>query len=184
MTTLPASYATVPDVLMRYPPVGSVSAISSAHAALAIGHVQAEIETVLAGRYGIPFNPVPPIIATITADLACLRLIETRIIVNLAQSQLSPEQSKSWTEQLRHSGKLLEGLASGSYALLSGSGTILPSTGTAIEAEAAAKGEVWHMPVGPPAYIGQPWMDVDPKLRPTYGEYGHLTYRPPYGKGW
>lgn len=168
---LPASYATVDDVILRYPPIGSVSAISSMHACQAIGAVQSEVDTLLGGRYTVPFSPVPPVIVMITGDMACLRLIETRIIVQLSQGQMTADQGKAWTEQLRHSGELLKGLASGSYTLLSGSGTPMP--GPAVPAGAAVLGEVWHQPLGPPAYVGQPWFDTPYQLRPQYG-YGRV----------
>ena len=131
---LPASYATVDDVMLRYPPIGSVSAISSMHACQAVGAVQSEVDTLLGARYTVPFAPVPPVIAMITGDLACLRLIETRIIVQLSQGQMTADQGNAWTEQLRHAGDLLKGLAAGSYTLFSGSGTVMPGPETADEA--------------------------------------------------
>lgn len=153
MTTLPASYATVGDVMSRYPPIGSTSAITSLQIQNAIGAVQAKIDILLGQRYAIPFAQVPPIIATIAGDLACLRIIETRILSNWQAEADKGGQAKAWTEQLRSSGKLLELLASGAYGLPSGSGTLLPQT-------TMTQGEVWLSPVCSPTFHGQRWVDV------------------------
>lgn len=149
---LPASYATVGDVLSRYPPIGSVSAISSSQVALAIGATQARIDSVLSQRYAVPFSPLPPVIEMIAGDLACLRLVETRILVMTQQGQTT--KVMMWTQQLQASADLLASLASGKTPLITGSGTVMGQTAT-------GAGEVWSSTMSnTPTFIGQDWADV------------------------
>ena len=149
---LPASYATVEDVIGRYPPLGSVTAISSAHVALAIGATQARIDSVLSNRYAVPFSPLPPVVEMIAGDLACLRLVETRVLV---QTVMTGDKVKIWTQQLQSSVDLLTALGSGKTPLITGSGTVLGQT-------AAGAGEVWSSTMSnTPTFIGQDWADVE-----------------------
>ena len=149
---LPASYATVADIMSRYPPVGSVTAITSAQIAVAIAATQARIDSILSQRYAVPFSPLPPIIEVICGDLACLRLIETRILVSFQQGQ--PMKIGAWENGLRASEKTLEMLACGKTPLVSGSGTVIGQTGP-------GAGEVWSSTMtNTPTFIGQDWPDV------------------------
>jgi phage gp36-like protein len=148
---LPASYATVENVYERYPPIGSVTAISSAQIAAAIGAEQARIDGRLGSRYATPFRPLPPVIEMIAGDLATLRIVGTRVLL-VSQSKPDP----SWTEAWRHSLDLLDQLAAGKVDLVSGSGTILPQAGPSV-------GELWsNTMTTTPAFVGQDWFDIDP----------------------
>lgn len=152
---LPASYATVADVLERYPPIGSVSAISSAHILAAIGAEQALIDGRLAVVYPgtVPFVAVPPMIQAITADLATLRILKTRTV-----TPPSKDEEGQWLSPFEHSCKLLDALATGSLSLVSGSGTLFGQTGD---------GQAWsNVSTSTPAFIGQ---DFDLVYPP--GEY-------------
>lgn len=158
--TLPASYATVVDVWNRYPPMGSVTAVTSAHIALAIGAVQARIDSVLSRRYAVPFSPVPPVVEMIAGDLACLRLIETRIIAATAGNQSN--KANAWTVQFQSSVELLEKLACGEAPLISGSGTTIGQS-------PLGAGEVWSTTMtSTPTFIGQDWADVPATPDPFY----------------
>lgn len=141
---LPASYATVGDVLERYPPIGSVAAISSAHIVTAIAAEQALVDGRLAVVYPgcVPFAAVPPMIQAITADLATLRILKTRTV-----TPPSKDEEGQWLAPFERSAKLLDGLAAGSLSLVSGSGTLFAQTGD---------GVAWsNVSTSTPTFIGQ-----------------------------
>lgn len=142
---LPASYATVTDVLGRYPPIGSVSAVTSAHIAEAIGAEQAMVDAQLGARFAVPFAPTPPVIQAIVADLATYRIISTR-------AMLPEGRDAPFAEAFRRAGALLSALAAGSASLM---GT---TSGAVV---AAAGGAVWStVSVRTPTFTGQEWEDV------------------------
>jgi phage gp36-like protein len=146
---LPASYSTVADVIGRYPPMGSVTAISSAHVANAIGAEQARIDGMLGGRYQTPFIPTPPVIEMIAGDLAILRLVDTRVLL-LQQTRAATD----WTAPWRHSFDLLTALATGKIDLITASGTIIPQLPRIF-------GELWSSTqTSTPTFIGQPIEEV------------------------
>lgn len=148
---LPASYCTVDAVLMRYPPVGSINAISSAQITYAIGAEQARIDAKLGGRYTIPFVPTPPVIEMICGDLAALRIIGTRVLL-----RQQTKQTGEWTDPFKHSLELLDQLANGEINLVSGSGTVI------IQA-ARVVGVLWSSTMNnTPTFIGQDFADVHP----------------------
>ena len=147
---LPASYSTITDVLGRYPPLGSVTAVTSLHILQAIGAEQARIDGMLGARYAVPFQPAPPLIEMIAGDLTTLRLVGTRVL--LLQQTKSAEE---WTETWRHSWELLQQLATGEIDLASGSGTPIPQ----LEGKT---GEVWsNTMVNTPTFVGQDWHKID-----------------------
>lgn len=73
-TTYPVSFSTVSDVLTTLPAVGSVSVISSADIAYAIGQSQAYVEAKLSGVYSMPFTSIPLLVNRIVTDLTIYRL--------------------------------------------------------------------------------------------------------------
>jgi phage gp36-like protein len=153
--TLPASYCTMEQVVGRYPPIGSSTAVTSAQIADLIGTEQAIIDGRLASRYTVPFSPVPPLIEAICGDLAALRLVSTRLI-KTGDEDVHEIMTARW----KHSAELLDQLACGSLYLPTGSGTILGDYGP---------GEVLSnvSAVNTPTFIGQPFEDV----------YGPDSYR-------
>jgi phage gp36-like protein len=141
---LPASYSTVVEVIGRYPPIGSVTAISSLHVANAIGAEQARIDGMLGARYATPFSPCPPVIEMIAGDLAILRLIDTRVLL-LQQTKAATD----WTAPWKASFDLLIALAAGKIDLVTASGTIIPQLPRTI-------GELWSSTMtSTPTFIGQ-----------------------------
>ncbi len=127
---LPASYATVANVLATYPPVGSVTAITSSQIAEAIGAEQAHVDARLAQRYAVPFSPVPPLIETIVRDLTVYRLLAHRMFTQHGENK--SEWVDAWKER---ADGYLKGLADGAMALVSGSGTVIDA--------ATAEAQVW-----------------------------------------
>lgn len=150
---LPASYATVADVLGRYPMIGSVSAVTSAHICDAIAAEQSLIDTKLGTRYVVPFIPTPPIVATICADLATMRVISSRLIM--------PNDPKGGGERdtmlsvFKQSRTVLDSLTTGLIRLVSGSGTLF-------EPIAQDVGEVLTnvSAINTPTFVGQDWFDA------------------------
>jgi phage gp36-like protein len=129
--------------------MGSVTAISSAHVANAIGAEQARIDGMLGGRYQTPFIPTPPVIEMIAGDLAILRLVDTRVLL-LQQTRAATD----WTAPWRHSFDLLQSLATGEINLITDSGTIIPPLSSVV-------GELWSSTMtSTPTFIGQPIEEV------------------------
>lgn len=120
--TLPCSYSTVGKVFDTYPMMGSVTNITSAHIAGAIGAEQAFVDAKLAARYAIPFSPVPPLLETIVTDLATFRLLTQRVFTQERMNQ------STWPDAFKRGIEMLEDLATGSMALVSGSGTVIAET--------------------------------------------------------
>jgi phage gp36-like protein len=163
---LPASYSTVAEVISRYPPMGSVTAISSAHVANAIGAEQARIDGLLGGRYQTPFIPTPPVIEMICGDLTILRLIDTRVLL-LQQTKAATD----WTAPWRHSFDLLTALSTGAINLISASGPVIPPLTQTF-------GVLWSNTMNcPPIFTGQPLEEV--RDRHSYDPYEPSTYRIP-----
>lgn len=126
--TLPCSYSTVGKVFDTYPMIGSVTNITSSHIAGAIGAEQVFVEAKLAARYAIPFSPVPPLIETIVTDLATFRLLTQRVFT---QERMN---ASVWPDAFKRGIEVLDALAAGSMALVSGSGTVIAETaGTTID---------------------------------------------------
>lgn len=129
--TLPASYTTVEKVLTTYPPMGSVTNITSAQIANIIGEQQAVIDAKLAHLYAVPFSPVPPVIEAIVDDLVAYRLLTTRV----------RERSRTgeFPEHFRYAQLMLEALAAGSVTVLTSSGTMWARSSD----QDSVRGEVW-----------------------------------------
>lgn len=130
--TLPCSYSTVAKVLDTFPMIGSVTAITSAHVAGAIGAEQAFVDGKMAGRYATPFSPVPPLLETIVTDLACYRLLTQRVFTQERMNE------SAWPDAFKRGMALLDALSAGSMSLVSGSGTVIGES-----AAAQISGEVW-----------------------------------------
>jgi phage gp36-like protein len=131
--TLPCSYTTTTAVLAAYPPIGSVTTVSSAHIAAAIGAQQAMIDAKLAARYDVPFAAVPPIIESITTDLSVHQLLTQRVFTGERANK------SEWPDAWLRSADLLDALAVGSATLVTGSGTVLATR----DSPAQGLGEVW-----------------------------------------
>lgn len=130
--TLPCSYSTVAKIHDVYPMIGSVTNITSAHVAGAIGAEQAFVDAKLGARYAIPFSPVPPLVETIVTDLATYRLLTQRVFTQERMNE------SAWPDAFARGVGLLDALAAGSMSLVSGSGTVIgESTAGGIG------GEVW-----------------------------------------
>lgn len=149
--TLVASYTTVGRVLAHYPPIGSVTTITSSHIAETIGATQAEINGRLAGRYTVPFGAVPPLIEAITLDLSVHSLLSKRIF-----TQDRPNAT-TWLTAWARSFETLDQLAAGSIPLVSGSGTSMP----AATGELTVGGIVWsNTMANTPTMNEGPWVDM------------------------
>jgi phage gp36-like protein len=70
------AYCTADNVRLRLPVLGN-DVDRDAVIAEAISAAQAEVDGSLAGRYTVPFDPVPDIITHITADLAAAWTLDT-----------------------------------------------------------------------------------------------------------
>lgn len=142
-------YVTVSDVINRYPPVQSVSAVTSAQVAEAIAYEQSVVDARLGARYAVPFAAPPAIVQTIVGDMAIYRLLTTRVLL---KEQREGEWTNAWTRTMR----LLDDIANGSLTLLSDSGTVLGLS-------ARAAGELWsNSATSTPVFVGQPFELVRP----------------------
>lgn len=117
--TLPMSYASVSDVYGCLTFIGSSTNVSSSLIANHGGRVQSIIDAKLGKNYAVPFSAVPPIVNTLCTDLTCYYVLAgTAILANTLKD--SP-----WPQVYKDSMKMLDQLASGEMALISGSGTVI-----------------------------------------------------------
>lgn len=116
--SLPASYSTVENVQLVLSAIGSVTSINSASIAALIGRGQARVDARLARRFEVPFAGPPPIIETITTDLAAYEILR-RLFT--AQRMNNSE----WPDRFRDADKLLQELADGKAEIVTASGTVL-----------------------------------------------------------
>ncbi len=149
---MPASYTTIPQVILRFGGIssmmtGSMATLSSAHLLQAISAEQATVDLMLARRFPVPFDDAPPIIQSITADLVCYRIITTR-------GMLPEKRAEGFAEPFKRSLELLKMLAAGSADLVGASGGVIAATDQPMP---------WsNTMTSTPGLMGQPWDEVDP----------------------
>jgi phage gp36-like protein len=140
-----AAYATVEDVQQRWPLIQRSQAVTVDDIESIIAAEQSIVDLKLSGRYGVPFNPVPAVIQTITADLATYRLITTRLA-----AQRTEKESDAAAPFLR-SLTLLDDLAYGKIDRVTDSGTALASRTDPLP---------WSNTTGTPLFRGQPFETI------------------------
>lgn len=141
-------YATVPAVLAHYPPIGSLSTISSAYIATQLSHTQAEIDARLAGRYVVPFSPIPPLIEAMALDMTVHAILTRRVFTG------ERTNTSQWPDAWRRSFDLLDRVATGDIPLVTSSGALITQAST-------GGGEVWsNTMANTPTMNEGPWVDM------------------------
>lgn len=116
---LPASYTTVENVKVLVTAVASVTTLNSEAMAAFIGRAQAMVDAALAKRYNIPFGGPPPIIETVTTDIAAYEILRRLFTQQRANKS-------EWAESFKDTGAaLLKSLAEGKAVIVTASGTVL-----------------------------------------------------------
>lgn len=148
--TLPCSYTLVTRIHSAYPPINSVSAITSGVVAQFIGDVEAEINGRISGRYALPLTVECPILTAIATREAIYRIVVQRALI-----QFPPPQQGSHPLQVQHRDdqKLLDLIAQGSVKLVDSSGAQIPADTTQLELYSTTKGYV-------PTFHEGPWADM------------------------
>lgn len=141
-------YATVSAVLAHYPPIGSLSTVSSAYIATQIGHTQAEVDARLAARYAVPFATVPPLIEAMVLDMTVHSILTRRVFTG------ERTNASAWPDAWKRSFELLDRVANGDIPLVTASGSLVLQAST-------AGGEVWSSSmVSTPTMNEGPWVDM------------------------
>src|SRR3990167_9429018 len=112
--TLVASYTTVQRVYDTFPPISSLTGLSSAMVLDWIGGVEAEINAKISKRYALPLSGDCPILTAIATREAIYRIAVERALV-----QFPPAQQGKAPRQVQHEQdqKLLDQLAAGEITL-------------------------------------------------------------------
>jgi len=115
-----STYTTVSIVLDQATKVASASNISSAEVSRQIERVESIVNAKLGNLYTVPFTSgnVPPIIETITADLAMHRILRTTAFKTSGSK-------KDWMDLFKESDEMLGMIASGEMALPNSAGAII-----------------------------------------------------------
>lgn len=116
---LPMSYASVADIYATLPALQSASMVTSAVVANHGGRVQSMIDARLSMLYSVPFLAVPPIVNTLCNDLTCYFVLAGNTILS------NTLKDSPWPAVYKEQMTLLNDLASGKVAIVSGSGTVL-----------------------------------------------------------
>ena len=101
------AYNTVQELRSTRIPMFPSGAQGDAILASAIAAADAEVDVRLAGRYSVPFQPVPEVIKQVAGDLAASRAL---LAVHSAAEKTESVTARAWREQAL---ALLDLLASG-----------------------------------------------------------------------
>lgn len=134
--TLPVSYTSVSRVHSAYPPINSVSNITSAIVCQFAGDVEAEINGRISTRYPLPLTVECPILTAIATRETIYRIAVQRALV-----QFPPVQQGSHPMQVQHKDdqKLLDQIASGAIKLVDSSGAQISTDITQTELYSTTK---------------------------------------------
>ena len=122
---LPSSINVIADAFAYQPLLGSADYITSAVVLLAQGQRDAFIWSKLAQSYATPILPAPPVIQSIHMDLTLYDLITKQAIL------ANTTKDSPWPDRYKEALMNLEGIITGSMALVSGSGTVIARSSTA-----------------------------------------------------
>lgn len=120
--TWPVSYTNVDTVLATLPAVGSMTSIVSADVAMHAGKAQSLVDAKLASRYTVPFSDVPPLVQTITTDIAAYELMTKRVFTG------TRNYDEKLVEPFKMAFELLDAIAEGDVILTTASGTVVDPT--------------------------------------------------------
>jgi hypothetical protein len=117
--TMPVSYTTVQRVTQAFPPIASVSNITSGVIAQYAGDVEGEINARVGSKYALPLTVDCPILTAIATRETIYRLAVQRLLI-----QFPPAQQGQHPMLVQHQGdqKLLEQIAAGTLKLVDASG--------------------------------------------------------------
>lgn len=148
--TLPCSYTEVTRINSAYPPITSVSAITSGVVAQYIGDVEAEINGRISGRYALPLTVQCPILTAIATRETIYRIVVQRALI-----QFPPPQQGSHPLQVQHKDdqNLLNMIADGSIKLVDSSGAQIPADVAQLELYSTTKTYI-------PTFHEGPWPDM------------------------
>lgn len=120
--TLPVIYTSVTRINSAYPPITSVTAITSAVTAQYAGDVEAELNARIAGRYALPLTVECPILTAIATREAIYRIVVQRALI-----QFPPAQQGQHPLQVQHKDDqaLIESIVKGVIKLVDSSGAQL-----------------------------------------------------------
>jgi phage gp36-like protein len=142
---LAASYSTVSACFVTLPELGSITTLTSAHVADAIGHAQAYVNARLAKTYALPFSQDIDVLQTLTTDLAIYRLL-TRRLYTAERLQTSP-----WPDRYKEAITMLDAIAAGEMPLVGSGGVIVGGRSDVTEVWSTTKDRVptfWEGPTG------------------------------------
>lgn len=122
MAALPFTYSSVDDVWETIPYVNSNSDVSSATILQHGGMAQALVNAKLSKCFAVPFSAVPPIIQAITTHITCWYLLAGSTVL-AASLKDSP-----WPKTYKDAFGLLDKIATGELAILTGSGTVIEAS--------------------------------------------------------
>lgn len=119
MATLPVSYSAVSDILTVEPKIGSVTAVTSAQLFFTLGQAEALVNGKIVRNYTLPLPSVPPLIASISIDVAIYYILVKRLFT-ATQLEDSP-----WPDRYKEALETLEQISEGKMLLLGTDGAVL-----------------------------------------------------------
>lgn len=119
MATLPVSYASVSDILTIDPKLGSLSAVTSAQLFFTLGQAEALINGKIVRNYTLPLPSVPPILASIAADVAIYYVLVKRLFT------AKELESSPWPDRYKEALDVLDQIADGKVLLLGTDGALI-----------------------------------------------------------
>ncbi len=95
------------------------SAIVSRH----ITNAEAMVNAFVAARYSLPFSPVPPLLTSLTEQLAAYETIKS-------STWMDPKQKNAYLDEFRKANDILKGLMEGTIKLTYTDGSLVPVNST------------------------------------------------------
>jgi phage gp36-like protein len=139
------SYTSVDRMLEAFPRLGEISAITSAQLYTYAGDAEALVNARVANRYTVPVSGQPPLLVTLTTDLAVYRVLALRVFTSERMNE------SMWPDRYKESSALLDQIASGDIPLVTTSGDLVGENG-------ALDGEVWSSKMAYiPTFSEAPW---------------------------
>lgn len=134
--TSPVSYTSVSRVNSAYPPIGSVTNITSGVVHQFAGDVEAEINAKVSKQYALPFTVEVPLLTAIATRETIYRIAVQRLLV-----QFPAAQQGQHPLQVQHKDdlKLLQQIADGELQLVDSSGAVVAVDATQIEVYSTTK---------------------------------------------
>jgi phage gp36-like protein len=113
------AYTSVPTLKQLYPMVNSVTTVTSADMFLFIQQADSIVNGKIGKQYTVPVSPTPPLLETLSTDLAMYRLLALRFFT---QKQMN---DSVWPDRFKETMALLDQIADGELALVNSAGTIV-----------------------------------------------------------